>query len=63
MSKFDGKTEIIQDVTKFHSDLRRMVLTDFGGPTGPGGQPVGLDLVGDGKARLATRYSFVEDDS
>lgn len=41
----------VQDVTKFHSDLRRMVMTEFGNQAGPNGQPVGLDLVGDGKAK------------
>lgn len=41
----------LQDVTKFHSDLRRMVVSDFGGQSGLNGQPAGLDLVGDGKAR------------
>jgi hypothetical protein len=42
---------ISQDVTKVHSDLRRMTPADFGVATGPGGQPVGLDMTGDGKAK------------
>lgn len=47
----DLSIDLDKDVTKFHSDLRRMVITEFGNHAGPNGQPVGLDLVGDGKAK------------